>query len=130
MNLNLNENLIKNIDWMSDHTAMQYLQVMNANKNQIRELGDFCQPRLRKLELNDNKIASIEAFRGVASNIKILSLANNRIADLTALANMPHCEELYLAGNKITSFGALEQMPSLKTFHVRGNRIAAIDEIF
>ena len=76
---------------------------MNASKNQIRSMGDFCQPRLRKLELNDNKIANIDSFRGVASNIKILSLANNRIADVTPFANMPHCEELYLAGNKITS---------------------------
>jgi Leucine-rich repeat (LRR) protein len=103
---------------------------MIASKNAIRTLGDFGQPRLRKLELNDNKIENISDFKGVSSQLKFLSLANNRIRDLTAFANMQHLEELYVSGNKLTSFSELENMPSLKVLHIRGNRIKEIEDIF
>lgn len=103
---------------------------MNASKNHIRIIADFSQPRLRKLELNDNKIHDLSNFKGISSNLKVLCLANNRIADLSPLANMPYCEELYVSGNKITSIKELQNMPSLKVLHMRGNRMAKIEEVF
>jgi len=85
---------------------------------------------LRKLELNDNKIENISDFKGITSHLKFLSLANNRIRDLSAFANMQDLEELYLSGNKFSSFSELENMPSLKVLHMRGNRIVTIEAIF
>lgn len=103
---------------------------MNAEKNAIRILGDFGQPRLRKLVLNDNKIEDITAFKGVTSHMRFLSLANNRIRDLSVFANMPELEELYVSGNKLTSFAELENMPALRVLHMRNNRFKEVEDIF
>lgn len=70
------------------------------SKNEIRVLSGVPQVRLQKLNLNDNKIASLEGFCGVdCKALRILMLANNRLTDLDGLRELPLLEELYLASN-------------------------------
>lgn len=80
--------------------------------------------------MNDNKIEDCSAFKGVNSNLKFLSLANNRVRDLTPFSQMPDLEEFYIGGNKLTSIEELEMMPSLRVFNVRGNRLPGITGVF
>jgi Leucine-rich repeat (LRR) protein len=76
------------------------------SKNRVKNLGLINLPCLKKLNLNENLIASCAELK-MQSILTVLELRKNKLTDCTGL-NI-NCSELYLADNKITSFAALYQ---------------------
>lgn len=87
--------------------------------------------RLQKLILRGQNVRSVEAL-GVIENqkphltegfkdLKYLDLEDNRIGDITPLANNKSLETLRLAGNRIGSVSALQALPSLELLDIRKN---------
>lgn len=100
LQMNASENKIASMAFMADAMCLSHLQNLNLSKNEIRVLSAISQPRLQKLNLDSNKIASLEEFEGKdAASLKILILSNNRLTSLQGLKEMPALKELYLAGN-------------------------------
>lgn len=127
--LDCSENKIQSVEFLSTNPGcLAYLTSINLSNNEIRELTDFPQSRLLRVNLNDNKILSCEKFQGVNNNIKFLNLERNRLKDLKCFHDMPHLEELSVAENAVTSLAGMYELPCLKTLNVRGNKIASLDE--
>ena len=68
---------------------------------------------LKKLYLNDNNIANIDALKNAKfENLKILDLGNNKITDINILekVNFKGLKELILDNNKISDINILEKV--------------------
>lgn len=107
---------------------MPFLQLANISSNKIKKLPRIEAPKLRKLNLNDNKIDDLSEFKG-HHTIELLELRKNRLKSLDGLKDMSSLIELYLAENRLTSFEGLKAMPILKKLHLRSNNIKKLPEI-
>ena len=98
------------------------------SKNEVRVLGSISQPRLQRLNLDSNKINSLEGFVGLdCKSLRQLILSNNRLTSLEGLRELPVLEELYLASNEIKSLRGLGGFKKLKKLHLRGNKFTGFD---
>jgi Leucine-rich repeat (LRR) protein len=97
---------------------------MNGNK--ISEIGAIKVPNLLELHLNENKVEKIE-FEEHAK-IEVLTLDDNRIADMAIIKNMPALKTLSVARNKLKIFNGLGGLGALVELSVAGNEIAALGE--
>jgi Leucine-rich repeat (LRR) protein len=64
------------------------LRVLNLNFNKVAELLPLNVPNLTELSLIENKIEKLEAFGG-HPKLKKLELRRNKIASLQGLSNLP-----------------------------------------
>lgn len=63
LTLNLSENQIASIDFLSSaRDSLMYLQAITLSKNKLTSLPALVQPRLSRLLLNENEIATCVAF--------------------------------------------------------------------
>ena len=78
---------------------------------------------LKELDAEDAGIADLEGIERLPA-LERLSLAGNRVADLTPLAPLAALAELDLSRNGIEDVSALGGLVSLETLRLSGNRIA------
>ena len=78
---------------------------------------------LKELDAEDAGIADLEGIERLPA-LEQLSLAGNRVADLTPLASLAALAELDLSRNDIEDVSALAGLVSLETLRLSGNRIA------
>ena len=69
-------------------------------------------PRLKHLNLNDNKISNCSQFRGHYT-LEILEIRRNKLTTFEGLNNMQSLKELYCAENEINSILDLKNFPKL-----------------
>lgn len=125
LTINASTNLINSIDVFIDPNVLSFLQFVNLSTNKITKFPAIQLPRLRKLNLNDNKIDTCEEFQGHPT-LEVLELRKNKLKSCLGLRDMPSLRELYLAENKIKGLAGLEKLPSLKTLHLRQNLIKVL----
>lgn len=126
--LDVSENKIKTVEFLSENPGcLAYLTSINLSNNEIRELTDFPQSRLMRVNLNDNKILNCDKFHGSENKIRFLNLERNKLKSLACFHDMPNLEELSVAENSITTLEGLYEMPNLKTLNVRANKISSLD---
>ena len=78
---------------------------------------------LKELDAEDAGIADLEGIERLPA-LEQLSLAGNRVGDLTPLASLAALAELDLSRNGIEDVSALGGLVSLETLRLSGNRIA------
>lgn len=127
IHLQCQENKIKTIDPLSNEETFQYLQYADFSTNRIKSFPAIKQPKLKQLNLNNNKIDSAEHFVGHPT-LQVLKIRGNKLSGLTGLKEMPALTELYLPENQIASIVGLENLPSLKKLQLRKNLIEGFDE--
>lgn len=126
--LDCSENKITSSEFLAANPGcLAYLTSINLSNNEIRELCDFPQSRLLRVNLNDNKILSCDKFQGDNNKMKFLYMERNRIKDLKWCHDMPCLEELSIAECAVTSLEGMHDLPCLKTLNVRANKIASLD---
>ena len=76
------------------------MQALNLIKNKLTKLPAIPLPRLSRLLLSENEIASCEGFRGHATVLH-LDLSKNKLASTAGLSNMPQLQVLELGENEI-----------------------------
>eukprot|EP00347_Sterkiella_histriomuscorum_P017186 403350341 len=127
LTLNASENQIQDIGFFESNTeALQFTQLVNLSKNKIQTLISMIQPRMTRLILNENEIASAMNFQ-CGSKLKILELRKNKLTDCKGLGNLYMLEELYLAENEITTIEDLVNMTNLTKLHLRGNKLTTLE---
>jgi internalin A len=122
VSLNASKNQINSLDVFSDANVLKNLQFLNLSTNKITKLTQIALPALRRLNLNENEIATIEGWVG-HDTLEYLELRKNKLKKLTGLKNMKNLVELYLSENQISDFRGLENLPSLKKLYLRNNKI-------
>ena len=125
LTLNASTNLINSIELFTDSNVLSFMQFVNLSNNKIVKFPAIQLPRLRKLNLNENKIDSCEDFQGHPT-LEVLELRKNKLKTCLGLRDMPALRELYLAENKIKGLTGLENLPSLKNLHLRQNLIKVL----
>jgi len=101
LTINAAENQIASIDFLSiAQDSLGYLQALNLTKNKLTKLPAIPLPRLSRLLLSENEIASCEGFRGHATVLH-LDLSKNKLASTAGLSNMPQLQVLELGENEI-----------------------------
>ncbi len=103
------------------------LSTLKLAGNQIRDVTPLAAlGTLRKLDLSSNPLGSIEPLSGLAL-LRELDLSRTGIAGCPApLARLTSLTALSLAGNRIDDVTALSAMTSLASLDLSGNRIVDI----
>ncbi|CDW77484.1 leucine-rich repeat-containing protein 23 [Stylonychia lemnae] len=129
LTLNTSENQINDITFFRNSpNSLQYLQLVNLSKNKLQELTAIQQPRITRLILNENEIASAAQFQP-GQSLKILELRKNKLTNCAGLSNIGSLEELFLAENEISDISGLFGLYSLKRLHLRNNKITSLDDL-
>ena len=77
--LNASRNIIRKIEFLSEHGILTFLETLNLSHNKIKYLTPIVLPSLRKLNLNDNWIENCDAFKG-HYKLEVLELRKNKVS--------------------------------------------------
>jgi protein phosphatase 1 regulatory subunit 7 len=118
------------------------------------ELGDYCNPKLKKLilrssliktmegidtfeelellELYDNMIDALSSLNEGANGspgmtLKTLDMSYNVIRDMSPVSFCPNLRELYIANNKIKTISGLSELKCLVKIDLGANKIRVIE---
>ncbi len=115
--------------------------------NKITEIKNVAWPKLRQLELGDNRIREISGLEALGeldqlylgrnkitsikcldhlSRLRILSLQSNRIMSTVGLSSLVMLEELYLSHNGISLIEGLSTLIRLRVLDVGTNRLTSL----
>ena len=120
--LNASGNLITDLEFLNEKGTLNYLQLVILSNNRIKKLTPIQAPKLRKLNLNGNRLEDLSEFRG-HHTLEVLEIRKNRLKTLEGLRDLHNLTELYAAENYLTTFKELKNLPQLKKLHLRGNQI-------
>lgn len=124
--LNASGNQITDIDFLNEKGCLNYLQLVILSNNKIKKLTPIQVPKLRKLNLNSNRLEDLTEFKGHFA-LEILEIRKNRLKSLEGLKDLHNLLELYAAENYLTSFKELKNLPQLKKLHLRSNQLVNLD---
>jgi Leucine-rich repeat (LRR) protein len=119
--------------------ADNYISISNSHLVELRinnsDLGNMgfvsFLPKLRFLDLSDNKIKSIEGLKNLV-DLENLYLSNNEISKIEGLDTLKNLKELVLTGNEITKIQNLSALANLIALHLElqeNNGIAKIENL-
>lgn len=104
--------------------ALSSLTELNAQDGSIRSLkGVEYLTNLRELDLlwND-RIADVTPIANL-TNLRNLNLGSNQIIDVTPIANLNNLESLWIWGNQIADVTPLANLTNLQYLHLQYNQI-------
>ncbi|KAL5103465.1 Leucine-rich repeat-containing protein 9 [Taenia crassiceps] len=106
--------------------SLDQLQELSVEGNNLTSLNDLHHlPKLRTLLAANNFISSIaNCGFNYMTNLQILALDNNEIANITPLADCSSLKQLFISSNKITNYQsvlALSDLPDLRVLDLRFN---------
>lgn len=110
----------------ADFGPMAHLQVLTLNKNSLEDVSVIAHPLVESLELNHNRISSIELNPYTLKTLKNLQMRGNTIMKIGS-SKYTSLERLYLAENEIEELKGVDNLVSLKTLHLRDNRLRNLD---
>jgi Leucine-rich repeat (LRR) protein len=125
--LNASENQVASIEFLSNaRDSLLYLQQITLTKNKLTSLPALTQPRLARLLLNENEIASCAGFSGHA-NLQYLDLSKNKLTSLAGVSSMPRLLHLDISENELTEVGSgLTELTELRKLVLSKNKIATL----
>lgn len=122
LTLNASKNQIANLEVFQNPAVLKNLQFLNLSGNKITKFTQVALPALRRLNLNENEISTIEGWNG-HDTLEYLELRKNKLKKLAGLKNMKSLVELYLSENQISDFRGLADLPNLRKLYLRNNKI-------
>lgn len=107
----------QSVDPETDSLAISGTALTHAELESIGSLSN-----LRVLSLSDCAISDISALSRL-TGLTSLTLTSNNIEDVSALRQLTSLRTLYLSGNRITDFSPLHSLTSLTTLDISGMEI-------
>ena len=104
------------------------LQMLDLSQNKLTELSNIPQPRISRINLAENEIASCAGFKGHPI-ISSLILSQNKLTSCAGLGNMERLTELTLRSNELTSLKEMVNLPSLKKLDVNTNKLENLNDL-
>lgn len=106
---------------------LQSLVTLNIGFNQF-ELIEFTHPHLEVLNIEENRLSSIEFVRSLESLVA-LDIRGNRVADLSPLENSNELHSLNIRDNHVKSLDELHNKHQLMNLNARDNQLTSIEPI-
>lgn len=127
LTLNASENQVASIDFLTGaRDSLLYVQQLTLTKNKLVALPSLPLPRLAKLLINENEIASCAAFAGHAC-LQYLDLSKNKLTTLEGVSKMPKLQHLDVSENELTEVrDGLHGLPDLRKLILTKNKIASL----
>lgn len=128
LTINASENQIASLDFLAaSRESLLYLQHLVLTKNKLTALPAIPQPRLTRLLVNENEIASCADFTG-HKTLTYLDLSKNKLASLAGLKDMPRLQHLDLSENELTEVtaGSLTGLEDLRKLVFTKNKVATL----
>ena len=123
--IDLSYNYIERLDQLS----LRELTHLNLSYNQLDDITPLSTFKsLCFLSLRENNIRDISAL-ALLNNLVYINLRNNIISDLTPLSQLVSIERLDLSGNMIESIDSLSKLSSLYELNLSGNRICELEPL-
>lgn len=118
--LNLMNNHIRNVDFLSDFYSLQHLYLSGNKINNLDALKD--KTELKTLWASNNKIPMINFVVNLL-NLRELLISNNGIKDISVLGNgnYPKLINLDISHNKIVDFSPLYNLENLEELNAQEN---------
>lgn len=128
LTMNASENQVASIEFLTQsRDSLLYLQHLTLTKNKLTALPSIPQPRLSRLLLNENEIASCATFGGHPS-LTYLDLSKNKLTSVAGIVNMPKLQHLDISENELTEVkGGLNGLTSLRKLILAKNKIASLE---
>lgn len=105
------------------------LSLMNSGITDLTGLGDILEKyKVEWIYLNDNNISNISEL-SKAKSLKLLWIWNNKIEDVTSLANLTELESFKASDNKISDISALKNLKKMNSLILENNNIRDISVI-
>jgi Leucine-rich repeat (LRR) protein len=106
------------------------LQVLNLSDQDISKIENLNLPNLRELYLHRNYIRSVgSSSLSGCPRLQKLWLCQNQIATIDGLQGVPELQELWLQSNNITSLEGLACCPALSHLGLAGNSVSDFSEV-
>jgi len=122
--LHLNGGAVSDITPLASLANLRELRVgWNQDIQDYEPLANLT--RLTDLELNNNGIKSIPTF-GSGSSLRMISLGENPITDLSSLPELPALESINLSNTQIADLSPLSGSPSLNYLDARNSRLESV----
>ena len=101
---------------------LEKVTFLSLNSTRLREvpkgLEKFTQ--LRVLSLSDNKLTDVKGLENL-TQLTYLFLRDNQLTDVKGLEKLTKLSHLYLDNNQLTSVKGLEKLTQLKTLYLQDN---------
>ena len=118
----------KNIKYEKIILIKNYLTSEEFNDILLLPIFNHSLNKLLKINLTANELETIPPIFLLLTELKILTLNNNKIKKIENLENLSKLEKLELRGNKIKKIEGINNLNSLSTFTLSCNLINNIDE--
>ena len=118
---------LSDLEWLKHMTNIKELDISFNDLKSIHA-NDIHVRSLEKLDAAANQITDISSISDM-SELKELSLKDNRVEDLSKLQNLINLQKLNLETNKISDISPLKQLKDLKELDLSDNNISDVNLI-
>ena len=106
---------------------LQSLVTLNVGFNQFESV-QFNLPKLEVLNIEENRLSSIEFVRSLESLVA-LNIRGNRVADLSPLEKSNQLHSLNIRGNQVKNLDVLKGKDQLMNLNARDNQLTSVEPI-
>ena len=108
--------------------SLKNIEDIRINSVELKDVNSFRGLNLKTLSLQEDEINDISAIAGININDR-LDLDNNKISDISSLSHLNELVTLYLLGNPIEDISALSNLGNLEALHLRGTKVRDISPL-
>jgi len=122
----LSQNYLRNLKGLE---GLKKLKILSARQNKIEFVDNLKSIQsLEKVYLSVNQIRFINDEFNNLTNLKLLELDLNELIEISKLAN-PNLENLSIAGNRIDDLTGISRNKNLRVLDIRDNPVTDITEL-
>ena len=104
---------------------MRKLDLSKSGLFTLHMLDDFC-PHLEDLKVDDSELGQLN---GAPETLRILSVQNSCLSDLTAWGHLYNLQYLDVSGNELTSLNAFSNLVHLRELKADNNQINSLEGV-
>lgn len=106
-----------------------FLTTVDLTGNKISKVRPILAKKLQYLTLDQNEISEVDFSAKGHDQLRLLSLNQNKMKDLTGITNLICLETLNLNNNELTSLSGISGCNALKVLNLNQNKLEGFDVV-
>ena len=106
-----------------------FLTTVDLTGNKLAKLRPILAKKLQYLTLDQNEITEVDFGAKGHEQLRLLSLNQNKMTDLTGITNLPCLETLSMNNNELTSLNGITGCNALKVLNLNQNKLEGFDVV-
>lgn len=124
--INLNNSNLKQIPELPN--CMEYLYLNNNDISELSQLKHYNLNNLKALSVANNKISDLSAIKTL-TKLESLQLNDNNIRNIEPIAYLKRLKSLNFSNNQIKDISVLQELSNLQELYLYGNKISNISAL-